>query len=237
MTVQAMHPGRILRQALVLWGVAFAAIVAVSLLAPPPWAKVTAVVAFLYLPLAAMRGTGEDARDYGVTLTRWPTDVLLALGLFAVVTPLFVLGYEAWLRHLLLRPPGGPPPGLGFHLRVPPGYGWSNVVDELFVTALPEEFFYRGWLQARLKQVWPNGARIAGVVVGPAFLLTAALFAIGHLAIFSASRLLVFFPALLFGWLRERTGTVVGSTIFHAGCNILAKVAAASVTPLWDARS
>jgi hypothetical protein len=45
--------------------VAFAAIVAVSLLAPPPWAKVTAVLAFLYLPLAAMRGTGEDARDYG----------------------------------------------------------------------------------------------------------------------------------------------------------------------------
>jgi CAAX protease family protein len=227
----------VLRQALLLWAAAFAAIIAVSLLAPPPWAKVTAVVAFLYLPLAAMRRTGEDARDYGATLARWRTDVPLALGFLAVIAPLFVLGYQVWLAHLLPRGHGGAPPGLAFHLRVPAGYGWTNVVDELFVTALPEEFFYRGWLQARLKQVWPNGSRVAGVVVGPAFLLTAALFAIGHLAIFSASRLLVFFPALLFGWLRERTGTVLGSTIFHAGCNILAKVAAASVTPLWDARS
>ncbi|MGZ3481676.1 MAG: myxosortase MrtX, partial [Myxococcaceae bacterium] len=68
----------VLRQALLLWSIAFAAIVVVSLLAPPPWAKVTAVLVFLYLPLAAMRGTGEDARDYGVTLARWRTDVLLA---------------------------------------------------------------------------------------------------------------------------------------------------------------
>jgi hypothetical protein len=236
MTVEALQPARVLRQALLLWAVAFAAIVAVSLLAPPPWAKVTAVVAFLYLPLAAMRRTGEDARDYGVTLAQWPLDVLLALGMLAIIAPLFVIGYEAWLGHLLARSPGGPPPGLTFHARIPAGYGWSNVVDELFVTALPEEFFYRGWLQARLKRVWPGGARIAGVVVGPAFLLTAALFAVGHLAIFQGSRLLVFFPALLFGWLRERTGTVVGSTLLHAGCNILAKVVAASVGPRWDAR-
>jgi membrane protease YdiL (CAAX protease family) len=231
-----VSPERVLRQALLFWAVAFAAIVAVSLLLPPPWAKVTAVVAFLYLPLAAMRGTGEDPRDYGVSLARWRTDLVFALGLFAVVAPLFVLGYEAWLGHLLGRARSGPPPGLAFHPRMPAGYGWGNVVDEVFVTALPEEFFYRGWLQARLKRVWPGGARIAGVVVGPALLLTAALFAVGHLAIFQASRLAVFFPALLFGWLRERTGTVAGSTLFHAGCNILAKAVAASVSPLWDAR-
>jgi membrane protease YdiL (CAAX protease family) len=88
------------------------------------------------------------------------------------------------------------------------------VVDEIFVTALPEEFFYRGWLQARLKRVWPGGARIAGVVVGPAFLLTAALFRLGppgHLPGLAACW--SSFPALLFGWLRERTGTIVGSTL------------------------
>ena len=236
MTSEAVPRSRVLRQAFLCWAVAFSAIVAVSLLAPPPWAKVTAGVAFLYLPLAAMRGSGEDARDYGVTLARWRTDVLLAVLLFAVIAPLFVLGYQAWLGHLLVREPGGPPPGLTFHLRIPAGYGWSNVVDEIFVTALPEEFFYRGWLQARLKRVWPGGARIAGVVVGPAFLVVAALFALGHLAIFQGSRLLVFFPALLFGWLRERTGTIVGSTLFHAACNILSRVVAASVSPLWDAR-
>jgi len=227
---------QVLTQALLLWAAAFAAIVVVSRLAPPPWAKVTAVVAFLYLPLAAMRGTHEDAHHYGFTLERWRTDLVLALGLLAVITPLYLLGYEAWLSRAMTQAHSGAPPGLAIHLRLPAGYGWTNVVDELFVTALPEEFFYRGWLQARLKRVWPGGAQVAGVVVGPALLLTAALFAVGHLAIFQASRLAVFFPALLFGWLRERTGTIVGSTVLHAGCNILAKVVAASVGPLWEAR-
>jgi len=227
---------RVLLQALGLWALAFGAIIVASLLAPPPWAKVTAVVAFLYLPLAAMRGTDEDTRDYGITLARWRLDLPLALGLLAIVTPLFLLGYQIWLSVLLGRLHSGAPPGLSFHPRMPVGYGWSNVVDELFVTALPEEFFYRGWLQSRLKRVWPGGPRLAGAVMGPALLVTAALFALGHLAVFRASRLAVFFPALLFGWLRERTGTVVGSTVFHAGCNILARFASASITPMWDAR-
>jgi CAAX protease family protein len=227
---------QVLVQAVLLWALAFAAIVVVSLLAPPPWAKVTAVVAFLYLPLAAMRGTHEDAHHYGFTLDQWRTDVLLALGLLALLAPLYTLGYEAWLGRAVAQVHSGAPPGLAFHLRLPTGYGWSNVVDELFVTALPEEFFYRGWLQARLKRVWPGGTRVLGVVVGPALLLTAALFAVGHLAIFQVSRLAVFFPALLFGWLRERTGTIVGSTLVHAGCNILARVVSASVGPLWEAR-
>ncbi len=122
--------------------------------------------------------------------------MLLALGLFLLVAPIFVLGYRAWLGWLLSQARSGAPPGLAFHPRLPADFGWGNVVDELFVTALPEEFFYRGWLQARLKRVWPGGAHLAGVVVGPAFLLTAALFAVGHLAIFQASRLAVFFPAL-----------------------------------------
>ena len=59
-----------------------------------------------------------------------------------------------------------------------------------------------------------------GARLGPAFFLTAALFALGHLAVFDVSRLAVFFPALLFGWLRERTGTVVGACLLHAGCNL-----------------
>jgi membrane protease YdiL (CAAX protease family) len=227
---------QVLTQALLLWAAAFAAIVVVSFLAPPPWAKVTAVVAFLYLPLASMRGTQEDAKDYGFTLAHWPTDVALGFGLLVVIAPVYIVGYEAWLNHALTQAHSGAPPGVAFHLRLPGGYGWTNVVDELFVTALPEEFFYRGWLQARLKRVWPGGPRLLGVVVGPALLVTSALFALGHLAIFQVSRLAVFFPALLFGWLRERTGTVVGSTLLHAGCNILAKVVAASAGPLWEAR-
>jgi membrane protease YdiL (CAAX protease family) len=96
------------------------------------------------------------------------------------------------------------------------------------VVALPEEFFYRGYLQGRLRDLWPEGKRVLGARLGRAFWLTALLFAVGHLAIFQAWRLAVIFPALLFGWMRERTGTVMGAALFHAACNLLALVLEAS---------
>jgi membrane protease YdiL (CAAX protease family) len=34
------------------------------------------------------------------------------------------------------------------------------------------------------------------------------------------TRLAVFFPALLFGWLRARTGGIGASVVFHALCNL-----------------
>ena len=36
------------------------------------------------------------------------------------------------------------------------------------------------------------------------------------------SRLAVFFPALVFGWLRRRTGGVGAPVVFHAACNVFA---------------
>ncbi|HZA50832.1 MAG TPA: MXAN_2755 family glutamic-type intramembrane protease, partial [Myxococcaceae bacterium] len=102
------------------------------------------------------------------------------------------------------------------------------IVDNLLVVALPEEFFYRGYIQGRLRDLWPEGKTIFGARLGRAFWLTALLFAIGHLAIFQTWRLAVIFPALLFGWLRERTGTVMGAALFHATCNLLALILEAS---------
>ncbi len=48
----------------------------------------------------------------------------------------------------------------------------------------------------------------------------AALFALGHLLSPAPWRLAVFFPALLFAWLRNRTGTIVGASIAHFLCNV-----------------
>ena len=37
-----------------------------------------------------------------------------------------------------------------------------------------------------------------------------------------------FFPALIFGWMRERTGTVLGSALFHAFANLYMMILEAS---------
>jgi membrane protease YdiL (CAAX protease family) len=63
--------------------------------------------------------------------------------------------------------------------------------------------------------------RILGAEIGPGFLATQALFAAGHLVTLQPWRLATFFPGLLFGWLRARTGGVVAPAVAHALSNLL----------------
>lgn len=220
------------QEVLLIWAASFGAIVAASLLAPY-YAKLVATLSFLYLPVLAMRRRGEDHRDYGITFRRWREDVKLFLILFLIVAPLFVGGWLLFAEALPHLPPWlsarlSPLVGqIHFKPRLPSRFGeW--VVDQLFVVALPEEFFYRGYIQSRLRDAWPRGRMLLGARLGPAFFLTAVLFALGHLAIFETWRLGVFFPALVFGWMRERTGTVLGASLFHAAANLLEMVLEAS---------
>jgi membrane protease YdiL (CAAX protease family) len=63
--------------------------------------------------------------------------------------------------------------------------------------------------------------RVLGAELGPGFLRTQALFALGHLVVLQPWRLGTFFPGLLFGWLRARTGSLAAPVLFHALSNLL----------------
>lgn len=90
---------------------------------------------------------------------------------------------------------------------------------QLFFVALPEEVFFRGYLQEKL------GNNIKGVAV------VSFLFALGHfftLCVPSgftsgtcAQSVLTFFPSLIMGYLYVRTGTLWGSIAFHFLSNIV----------------
>ncbi len=101
------------------------------------------------------------------------------------------------------------------------------ILVQFLLVALPEELFYRGYLQTRLDQLFPNERRLFGVSVSvPSLLITSALFAIGHyVTVPAASRLAVFFPSLLFGWMRRATGGIMAPLIFHALCNLFVEFA------------
>jgi membrane protease YdiL (CAAX protease family) len=100
----------------------------------------------------------------------------------------------------------------------------NEVFGQLVIIALPEEAFYRGYLQSRLDEAFPKRLRIFGADIGPALFLTSAIFAAGHYAtIHEPARLAVFFPSLAFGFLRLRTKGIGAGLAFHAMCNLLSE--------------
>ena len=137
----------------------------------------------------------------------------LAIGALVaiVVLPPFWLGYVYWYR-----PRGAFTPAPWPSLQ-------SDVLGQLLGVAFPEEAFFRGYLQSALDAAWPPTRRVLGVRIGPSILVTSAIFAVGHLLTEPyAGRLAVFFPSLLFGFLRAREGGIGAAIVFHALCNLFA---------------
>ena len=134
--------------------------------------------------------------------------------LFAAVTfPAFFFGWRVYWA-----------PRLRFSLEIGPIEVANMVLGQLAVIALPEESFYRGYLQSRLAEVFPKKVRILGAPIGWGLIVASAIFALGHVAtIRNPGRLAVFFPSLLFGWLRARTKGVGSGVLYHAMCNVFSE--------------
>lgn len=239
----------IVREALAVWAISFGGLVATRLVGfVIPWVggqiKAVAAGLFLYLPGYILRRRGEHLEDYGVPDWPWTSpearvqfrrDLLWAAGVSAVIFPLTIGGFFLLLEGIQALPPDwreiltpyrDGAANVAFRL---PDRFWLHVFDQFLVVALPEEFFYRGYLQTRLEHAWGKGkGRLFGASVGKAFWFTQFLFAVGHLGRLDPWRLSVFFPSILFGWLRARTGSIVPGIIVHALANLVLMVLEAS---------
>jgi membrane protease YdiL (CAAX protease family) len=175
------------------------------------WRKDDAFVERMGLALGGLVMPGRtDARKTALEAAR---AIAWALAFAAVVFVPFWLGWRWWWA-----------PKQTFGLRIVPLEALNEAFGQLVVIALPEEAFYRGYLQSRLDEAIAPRLRIAGAAIGPSLVVASAIFAIGHVAtIHAPARLAVFFPALLFGWLRARTGGVGASVVFHALCNLFSE--------------
>lgn len=165
---------------------------------------------FILLPVAVLDRRGRPYERYGFLWGRPHVDFLWVLGAVLILfPPIAFFSPTVW--------------GLKdaqFHFVLPGGYP-TAVFVHLFVTALPEEIFYRGYLMGRLDDIFTKRKKVLGVEVGIGWLIQAVLFAAGHFLVdFNPGRLAVFFPALAFGWLRAKRGTLVAPVLFHAASNI-----------------
>lgn len=111
-----------------------------------------------------------------------------------------------------------------FHLRYTPASNktlWETFLFHLLLVAFPEEFFFRGYLLRRFRQVFEDRFTFLGVKMGKAFFFTALLFAFSHsIVVLRWWHFSIFFPALAFGWLREKTHALTAAILFHALTNV-----------------
>ena len=152
---------------------------------------------------------GRLARDNRASMIR---ELGVALGLCALVFPPYLFAFGYWNGLQGLPSPSLTPDFLSFTLA------------QFIVVALPEEAFFRGFVQTKLDDHFrpqKTEAQRRGVHLG-ALLLQAFLFALIHFLVdgFNPARLAVFFPGLLFGLLRARRGGIGAALVFHALCNV-----------------
>lgn len=108
----------------------------------------------------------------------------------------------------------------GFKLADFPGF-WNMLAFQVVLVALPEEFYFRGYFQSAMNILFEKKWKFLGVYLGWGWIVTALVFAFAHsIVYFKWWHFSIFFPALAFGYLRERTGTITASVLFHAACNI-----------------
>lgn len=165
-----------------------------------PWAYVLSIAALLMLLLPILLKTegGELRWDF--------KGVLLGLGVSVVLLSIYI-AVIAFYGHYM-----------GKSLVVS-DLSYSFVLTQLLLVALPEEVFFRGYLQQKI------GNNIKGIII------VSLLFAVGHfitlclggghnLAI-CAQAILTFFPSLVMGYLYLYSRTLWASIIFHFFANIV----------------
>lgn len=173
----------------------------------------------LYFPLLRRGRNGVTTASIGLGLATWRIDLKWFLMWGLLVTPFFVFGHHFYQTIFM---------GRGFNFALP-----EDILQRLFmqtlVVALAEEVFFRGYLQERFERLWPARRKLFGVPFGAAILLGSAVFALAHfVGEYNPARLGPFFPSLLFGLLRARSGSIWGAAGLHAYFNVLGDLVWAS---------
>lgn len=181
-----------------LYALIIITILAMKFFIPRPY--VTSVAALLMLSVPILMGTGSSSLRWdlrGIVIGIIVSAVLLLLYTGAVALIGVYTDKSLFFRML----------------------SYTFILVQLLLVALPEELFFRGYLQNKL------GNNVKGVII------VSLLFAIGHFITLClggshnislcSQAVLTFFPSLVMGYLYLATGTLWASIIFHFLANVV----------------
>jgi uncharacterized protein len=183
---------------------------------------------FIYAPVWLCSWRGVDSWSYNLSipafrdLSAWWAAIRLNGLLNLWMWPFFIPIYHFWNSQIWNKGYLGLwPNGVDAAASITLDGLALTIAHQVLYVAIPEEFFYRGYLQTRLNELHPRKFLIFGVPIGWGALIASLLFAFGHsLVQFQWWHFAIFFPSLIFSWMREKTGGVVAGALFHASCNV-----------------
>jgi len=209
MNPAADSPARIVVEALALLGLTLGLVLGLGI------STLWLVVPVFWLSLTK-RSFDAYALGYGEPGS-WRFHLLLAPTIFGAYAVGHVL-FAQWVLGETFAPAS--PPALT-----------AEIVTQVLLIGLPEEVFFRGYLQTQLDRLSQRRWQVLGVSVGVGLPLAAALFALCHVFGGGPARLITFFPGLWYGWLRARTGNVWVPALYHAASNVIMKIVLTSLIP------
>jgi len=173
---------------------------------------------WLVLGLSLMLAGRRSLSQYGVDLRICPPPLHVHAVLGLALLSLYAVGYAAvsflpWHKTFVVKLPENP---------------LADLAREVLIVAFPEEVFFRGYVQSRWDLACGKPWNFFGASIGIGLAAQALLFAICHLASGDGWRSSVFFFALLAGWLRARSGSVLGPVAYHAVANLWVRSLSAS---------
>lgn len=167
-------------------------------------------VLWLVVPLSLLLLRREPLPHYGLVLRFHPPSLTGHLRLGTAALVLYTAG-----SLLIVQVFQGQE--VGFSI---PQQWLSLLFSQLFAVAVPEEFFFRGYLQTTFNREFGTPYRLCGAHLGAGWLVQAGAFALCHLPQGSWVSLRVFFFALLAGWLRDRSGSLLAPAVYHGLGNV-----------------
>ena len=183
----------------------------------PDWVLAAVPLLFIYAPVGLCHLRKVDSWSYRLSipafrdLPAWREALVLTAKVSALIWPAFIVAYHLYQTRLF---------GASVVGNLPRGFA-TLVAYQIFFVAIPEEFFYRGYFQTRLNEVFPRRFLVFGTPIGWGAVIAAIFFAFGHsLVQLQWWHFATFFPGMVFAWMRERTGGVVSGALFHAVCNV-----------------
>jgi hypothetical protein len=166
---------------------------------------------WIIIPSLILMFQGKEFKAYGITLSGWKRSMKIMLMASAITLGVYFIGWYIYATEFHNK---------SFAPSIQVNMALLTISILLFV-GIPEEYFFRGYLQSELNYIFGRKIKFLSSKFGPGLLITAIIFTLSHILVqMDWSKASLIFLSLILGWLREKTESILASVGLHTFANM-----------------